>query len=239
MATKTKSVVEGRAAVIRHLESIAKMSAADLESISNLSSSMVERSAGEELQAPGTLLCESRFLLSGWICRCITLPDGRRQILDFYIPGDLVGYCSRPTARAKASYVCLTSVIAVDAAHLVARTQADALQYPGLTAAWLAIENEIEQRLLDQIVRNGRMPAHERILDLIKDLDGRHRRAGIGFADGFVMPLTQETLGEALGLSTVHINRVLQQMRREQIVRTSLGKIEIVNRRLLDASRFE
>jgi CRP-like cAMP-binding protein len=160
----------------------------------------------------------------------VNLPDGRRQILDFYIPGELAGYSSRPTASVKAAYVCLTNVIAVGAADLVARTQRRPARYPGLAAAWHAIEDEYESRLVDQIVRLGSMPAQERMLHLIGNLQLRHQRAGIGAAGGFIMPLTQETIGDAIGLSTIHVNRVLQQLRREQIIKTSMGRIEVLGR---------
>jgi len=233
---KSKRIADGKAAIFGRLESVARLFDTDREAITSLPLSLVERAAGQELQAVDTPLNEPRFVLSGWICRCVTLQDGRRQILDFYIAGDLVGYSSRPGTRAKASYQCLTDALCIDAADLIARTQGQPLRYPGLAAAWLTIEDEIEQRLMDQVVRNGRMLAHERVLHLMRELDRRHHRAGLGNGDGFVMPLTQEILGEALGLSTVHVNRTLQQLRREQIIRTALGKIEIVNRRLLEAA---
>lgn len=62
---------------------------------------------------------------------------------------------------------------------------------------------------------------------------GRHRRAGLAAGDGFSMPLTQEAVGDALGLSTVHVNRVLQQLRRERIVASRAGRIAILNADLI------
>jgi CRP-like cAMP-binding protein len=233
---RAKRIADGKAAILRRLESVARLFDSDREAIDNLAPSLVERAAGQELQASDTPLNEPRFVLSGWISRCTTLRDGRRQILDFYVTGDLVGYSSRHAAHAKASYQCLTNALCIDAADLIARTQSQPLRYPGLAAAWPEIEDEIEQRLMDQVVRNGRMLAHERVLHLMHELGRRHHRAGLGNGDGFVMPLTQEILGEALGLSTVHVNRTLQLLRREQIIRTALGRIEIINRQLLEAA---
>jgi CRP-like cAMP-binding protein len=68
---------------------------------------------------------------------------------------------------------------------------------------------------------------------LLSDLDTRQQDSSPVQADLLVMPLTQEMLGDALGLSALHVNRVLHQLRREQIIRTHLGRIEIVNRHLL------
>src|SRR5215471_11541703 len=64
--------------------------------------------AGHELIKQGQRLDGPLLLLRGWICQAALLPDGRRQVLDFYLPGNLVGFCSRPGARAKATYLALT-----------------------------------------------------------------------------------------------------------------------------------
>lgn len=227
-------IEEGKAAVLRHLESFARLFDTDREILVGGLGPPVSHLAGHELIPVDALLDTPMFILSGWACRAFSLPDGRRQILDFYIAGDLVGYSSRPPSRAKASYLCLTNTICAGASELIARTHDQPQRYPGLTAAWRGIEDEIERRLIDQIVCTGRMLAHERMMHLIGDISRRLKRAGMGSNDGFVMPLTQEALGDALGLSTVHVNRVLQQMRRERIIRTALGRVEILNPQLAE-----
>ncbi|MBV9330631.1 MAG: Crp/Fnr family transcriptional regulator, partial [Alphaproteobacteria bacterium] len=180
--------------------------------------------AGKEVVAASASLDEPWFVLEGWLCRQITLPDGRRQILDFAIPGDLVGYSSRSGARAAASSVCLTDAVLAEAKDVVSRVET----LPGLLAALRATEHESEAGLIAQLARNGRMPAHERMVHLLNELAARHQRAELGSAAGFEMPLTQECLGDALGLSTVHVNRVLQQLRRSGAIRTSGGKFAIL-----------
>jgi len=231
---KERNVTEGKAVVLRNLESLVELFDSDREAIGASLKAIVERAAGQELQSANTPLTQPCFVLSGWVCRTISLPDGRRQILDFYIPGELAAYSSRRAAHAKASYLCLTDVVCVKASELIERTHNQGSRFPGLTAAWSIIEGKIEENLLHQIVRNGQMLAHERILHLLSDLEMRHRRSGLVQADRLVMPLTQEILADALGLSAIHVNRVLQQLRREQIVRTFLGRIEIVSHKLLE-----
>jgi len=233
---RSTSNQDGQSAILRNLEAATRLFDSDREILASALGPSVSHHAGHELIAAGALLDSPAFLLSGWVCRSVSLPDGRRQILDFYIAGDLVGYCSRPSSRAKASYVCLTNATCASATELVARTHDQPQRYPGLSAAWRAIEDEVEQRLIDQIVCTGRMLAHERMLHLIGDLSRRHRRAGLGSSDGFIMPLTQETLGDAVGLSTVHVNRILQQMRRERIIRTAMGRVEILNSQLAESA---
>ena len=236
MSLVASHLPEGRAAVQRHLETLAKLGDSDREALRLTLADVTSHAAGDQIIANDVPLDTPRFVLSGWLCRAVTLPDGRRQILDFYIPGDLAGYSSRPGARAQASYVCLTNVVTASAAPLVARLRERADAHSGLGRALAALEEEIEKRLLDQIVRTGRMQAHERMAHLLAELHWRHQRAGIGLGNGFVMPLTQETMGEALGLSTVHVNRVLQQLRREHSIRTAAGRIEIANAEFLAAN---
>jgi hypothetical protein len=164
VTSKEKNVADGRAAVLRNLESLVSLAETDRNAIGTLLKVIVEHKAGQELQSVDTPLSQPCFVLSGWACRAISLADGRRQILDFYIPGELVGYSSRPNAQAKASYSCLTNLICVNAKDLIDRTHNQRFQYPGLTAAWPAIEDRIEENLLHQIVRNGQMRAYERTL---------------------------------------------------------------------------
>lgn len=227
MAGRANFIQSGRTAIVRHLEALAPLADEERTALSLLLRDIVDFQSGQEIFKAGVVLGEPLFVLSGWVCRCVNLSDGRRQILDFYLPGDLVGYSQRAKARAPASCVSLTASTCIRAAELIAVTRNEPKRYPGLITAWSEVDAEIEQRLIDQIVRNGRMLARERLMHLIGDLYDRHRRVGVLNGEPFVMPLTQEMFGDALGLSTVHVNRVLQQLRREQLVRTSLARVEV------------
>lgn len=228
MRSTTDTAVGGRA-ILRHLEALASLSDRDREALATLPGAPVVHRAGKEIIAAGALLGEPWFVLDGWVCRQITLPDGRRQIVDFYLPGDLAGYSSRPEARASAPYLSMSDVVLAGATGVVACAQAQPGVCRGLAAALRAIENEVEVGVLAQLVRNGRMLAHERMIHLLDEMARRHERAGLGSADGFAMPLTQENLGDALGLSTVHVNRVLQQLRRQGAIRTANGRVAILD----------
>jgi CRP-like cAMP-binding protein len=229
----TKSLSDGKGAILSHLQSLSSLSDDDRDLLASALGPSANWRAGHELIAYDAPLDEPVFVVSGWACRVVNLPDGRRQILDFYIPGDLVGYSPRSGARAKASHLCLTNVVTASAREVVRRVRQEPSRYTALAGALSAIEDETDKGLIDQVVRTGRMLAHERMIHLIAELYRRHRRAGVGVANGFAMPLTQETLGDAVGLSTVHVNRVLQQLRREQIIKTVAGRIEIPDPALL------
>ncbi len=85
-----------------------------------------------------------------------------------------------------------------------------------------------EANLLNQLLRIGRQSAYERVAHLILEL--RERLAMIGFAgtDTIPVPLTQEMLADALGLSIVHLNRTLQQLRREGLIQFKSGVMRLL-----------
>src|SRR5690348_7047062 len=157
MGFASNHALDGKAAIHRHLESLHKLTDADRELLTLTLVDPVAHRSGDEIIAINGLLDAPVFVLSGWIARMVALPDGRRQILDFYIPGDVAGYCSRAEARAKAPYVCLTNATTVSAAPFLARVKSLPEQFPSLVRALAALEEEIERRLIDQVVRTGRM----------------------------------------------------------------------------------
>jgi CRP-like cAMP-binding protein len=83
--------------------------------------------------------------------------------------------------------------------------------------------SEQEARLLDSLVRLGRQTAYERVAHLLLELHRRLSVVGLAYDQRFSMPLTQEVLSDALGLSVVHVNRILQQLRREHLIELRSG----------------
>ena len=90
-----------------------------------------------------------------------------------------------------------------------------------------------EERLFDQIVRIGRLTAKERVLNLLLELYDRLDAIGLVKENTFRIPLTQEVFADALGLSVVHINRTLQQLRREGMLTVDRGTVTLHQRHKL------
>ncbi len=189
--------------------------------------------AGARLHASGEYYDKPRVVLSGWACSAITFADGKRQILDFYLPGDLIGFCSRPGARAHASCFALTPVTTAAVNGLVSPSQQQPAEFPGLVKACIAIEEQQERSRIMHIVRLGHQLALERMASLLVDLYRRLSRCGLTMGAIFDLPVTQEVIGDALGLSTVHVNRTLQDLRRQALIRTMPGQVEILNLEVL------
>ncbi len=166
-------------------------------------------------------------LLSGWACCQRILGDGRRQILRFVLPGDAIGSLAQPVLPASSTTVALTQVVVADARPLLRPSDAAGAPWAGLTKAIAMMSHVDEIILRDQVVRLGRQTAYERLIHLILELHGRLQAIDMIDGNSFSVPLTQDILADALGLSVVHINRTLQQVRRDRLLDMRGGRITI------------
>jgi CRP/FNR family transcriptional regulator, anaerobic regulatory protein len=175
------------------------------------------------------------LLASGWACRERVLSNGRRAILDVYLPGDFIGLEHLFLGRAPASVVTLTSV----GYHTVER---DALQALSRQSPEVALEIacglvEEEQRLERHTTRLSRLPAIERTAAGLRDLYERWA-AGRGKVEksdrvAFRLPMTQQQLADHLGLNLVYLNRVLKALGAGNMLKVRNGTVIIE-----DASRL-
>ena len=166
-------------------------------------------------------------VVSGWISETRILPDGRRQIFSFLLPGDVASVTSESNVGCR-GLVALTNVEIADASAL-------AIAEPGErnTASLTEVIRRREERLFDQIVRIGRLTAKERVLNLLLELYDRLDAIGLVKENTFRIPLTQEVFADALGLSVVHINRTLQQLKREGMLSVGRGTVTLNQRHKL------
>jgi CRP-like cAMP-binding protein len=161
------------------------------------------------------------------------LSDGRRQIFGFALPGDLLGSCCRSASVAQTTAVVLKSGMIADVTFVRDVLLQSPQRFAGLASAFASLETLHEGYLLNHLVRLGRQTAYERVAHLLLELN--QRAVAVGLAEGgeSPLPLTQEILADALGLSVVHINRTLQQLRRDGLL-----DIRASSLRLLDSNRL-
>lgn len=172
------------------------------------------------------------LIVSGWASRQRLLPDGRRQIFDLLLPGDFIGVApSGPLGEAWT--VCLTRVELADAEALRRSLSDPAAELGAIRAAFGAVARQEQLRILDHLMRLGRQTAFERVGHLFLELHDRLRAFGLAEGGNFPLPLTQEVLADVLGLSVVHVNRVLQQLKRENLIELHGGRARIVDPHLL------
>jgi CRP-like cAMP-binding protein len=161
-------------------------------------------------------------IVSGWACELRILPDGRRQIFSFLLPGDVI------EARGTGS---------VGSRGVVALTRLTVVNHgPQLADAAGRAASRREQRLYDHLMRMGQLSAKERVIHLLLELHERLDRIGLVHGETFKIPLTQEVFADALGLSIVHINRTLKGLRKDGWVCIKAGSVTLKNRPRLAAA---
>lgn len=172
---------------------------------------------GRELLTDGAPVPGPLLILSGWAARARILVDGRRQIMSLILPGDLIGNCRQNCPLAVSSIIAL-SPLTLCAAPAVT---------PALAQAYAVSHALDEAYLLAQITRLGRLSAEERLIDLMLEVRERLALCGLVADDSFVWPLTQSALADVLGLTPVHVNRTLQQLRGRNDVTLSGGRLHL------------
>ena len=206
--------------VVRRLRALSALSDVEQALLRGVGDRRSSHAAGDLLADVGALEARPRFIFSGWACRQRILPDGRRQIFSFLLPGDSISIVGR-SHRELCAVVALTNVETGDARAVV--EAADSGRAPGLAQALAALEAQEQTLLLDHVVRLGRQTAYERMAHLLLEFQRRLQLAGVGDDRRFPLPLTQEVMGDALGLSIVHVNRTLQQLRRDGLLELRYG----------------
>jgi CRP-like cAMP-binding protein len=167
-----------------------------------------------------------RFLLSGWACRQSIMADGRRQIFCFLIPGNIVVTSSKSLSLA--SVVAVTPGVTAQVL-LSEDTHSSGAQSADYSALIDAAERETQRLLHDHIMRLGCMDGLERMAHLLLELHRRLSQVGLSNGQSFPMPLRQDALGDALGMSAVHVNRTLQKLRNNMLINYSGREVTIVD----------
>jgi hypothetical protein len=156
------------------------------------------------------------LISSGWAASAALLADGRRQIFELLGPGDIVGLW--PEETPEHTLLPITSLQVVDASSAVEALRCPPGEQEGPSAAWTAYERAARVRTLRHVLRLGRLTAIERAADLFVELHERQVAAGLISGATIEFPFTQDILADLLGLSAVHVNRTLQQLRRDRLL---------------------
>ena len=165
------------------------------------------------------------ILVSGWVCSYKIQPDGTRQIIDFQIPGDFLGFRSVLLRASDHSFEPITDITAV---KVLAGDLLDAFaRTPRLATAILWAASRDEAMVVEHLVGIGRRDAAQRMAHFLLELASRLALVGLGGKAGYACPLTQYHLADALGLSAIHVNRVLRQLREAGLVTFRDGRVSI------------
>ena len=221
-----------------HLKHITGLNEREQAALNSLQ--MVQRLVSREADIirQGERLSRVLVMREGWAIRYATMPDGRRQILSFVLPGDFISLHLDLNNRASFG---VTSVTACKIVEIDGQEIGHALRsLPAMveTLNWY-VRRELTV-LGDHTMRLGRMTAYERVCHLLLEIWYRQKFSGdVGDDNVAAFPLTQAILADALGLSVVHVNRQVMRLRREELVSIAKRKLTIHDdARLRDFSGF-
>ncbi|MFA6117919.1 MAG: Crp/Fnr family transcriptional regulator [Sphingomonas sp.] len=189
-------------------------------------------SAGTHIVEKGDRPHYVHILLSGWAARYELLSDGSRSITAFLVPGDICD--QHATAIGRMDHSILTLTPATVAYVPNGRLEAIARAYPRVAQAlwWATLVDEAVLRAW--LVNIGRRGAFEAIGHLLCELHVRLGTAGLTGNAHFELPITQNEIADAQGLTTVHVNRMLRRLRKEGYITLASGRL-VIN----DVARLE
>jgi CRP-like cAMP-binding protein len=202
--------------LIRKLDNFTHLSDEEKHAICVISSEQTRIGARQDIIREGEVLDKVHLVLDGFGCRYKLLPDGRRQIIAHFIPGDFCNLRAFILAEMDHHIGTLSAVTlaTISRRKLIELTD----DYPRITQGlwWSAMVDEAITR--EWIVNVGSRTAEERVAHLMCEHFLRMRAVGRAEGNSVEMPITQMELGDTLGLSTVHVNRTIQHLRAEGLI---------------------
>ena len=194
---------------------------------------------GRDFLVQGESADEFFTVLDGWAFLYELLEDGRRQILDFCLPGAFFGF--QPDLSAPVTYSAQALTDMSVCVFPRSRVADFVRQHPELGLRMACVAARDQYLAFRHLSNVGRRTARERVASLLLELFFRvrlHSPASSG--DKIVIPLTQEHIGDALGLTSVHVNRTLRQLREEKLLTLKGGSLQVLDPdRLAEVAGFE
>jgi len=228
-----------QSAIARKLLAYAELPDDDLAALAALQGNRRTVEAGEEIPHRDNDRKYSAFLLtSGWVCSYKLLRDGSRQIIDFRIPGDFLRLRSFMLQTSGSSLEAITRVELIEfATGNLLRTLGER---PRLAAALLWSASRDEAAIVEHLIDIGRRSALVRTAHFLLELRLRLQLVGLATPSGYDCPLSQYLLGDALGLSAIHLNRILRKLRESGLVTFRKGTVTFNNlSALMELAEFD
>lgn len=224
--------------LVRKLGMFAELEPADMATLERLTVNPRSYRAGQDLIREGDRPDFVFLLIEGWAYRYKILPSGRRQILAYLLPGDFCDIHIYVLKHMDHSIALLNDakVVPVPATDMLALMD----EHPQIERAlwWATLVDEAILR--EWLTSLGQRDAFPRIAHILVELWLRMRAIGLAEDDRFSLPLTQTDLGDALGLTPVHVNRTLQRLRAEGLITLERKQLTLHDpKRLMAISEFE
>lgn len=201
------------------------LSADEQDAVLSLKSQAFQVAARRDLVFPGQTVEYSCLVGDGLVGRFDQMRDGRRQITAFHIAGDMCDLHSVVAPTTGWGITALSTCLVYHVAHDDLRRAATS--HPNLAMAFWR-DTTVDASILAKWVANvGRKDAQSRIAHLMCEMGVRMERAGLASHVSYPLPVNQEQIGDAMGLTSVHVNRTLQSLKRSGAVSFQKHHVEI------------
>jgi CRP-like cAMP-binding protein len=226
-------------AFVRRLSASYPLQMHELAAVSNLVRDVTSIPAHSDILQDGRPARDAVVLLRGLACHYKTMDTARRQMTGFIVPGDFCdfGFLSSSSVRQCVMSLGPAVIGRIDLAQLSALGD----KLPNIVVAMMRGASIEQASARELVISLGARDALQRIAHCLCELYARLNVVGVVREDGqFQLATTQAELGEALGLSTVHVNRTVQQLRREKLITMSHGEVQIMDfARLAKVASFD
>lgn len=225
---------ERDATVLNRLREVAVLSKEESRiALSCVFNDRTTHQTGYDLALEGQPTGRPMVIVSGWACRYRVLPSGRRQIVAFLLPGDIINLCGA-VEPVSTSNICALTTLETASAEALLRCANEPDRFPGLAFAIGRLKAQEEEFLVNHVTRLGAMRPAERLTHLMMELHWRISAAGLANGRQMPLPLTRETIGDALGLSLKQTNKAMSALKRRKLLKPRLGRIDLADPVLLN-----
>jgi CRP-like cAMP-binding protein len=223
---------------VARLQQFASPTRSDLHSLWRLIESEVTVKKRRDLVIDGYEYRKLCFVEDGFAARYKLLRNGKRQIIDFVLPGDVIGLSGSFVEKARYSVVAVTDLkLQICPINDYVQLCYERPQF-GLNLSWLAMHEAII--CAEHTISTGRRTPSERIIHFLLEIHSRLAMVGRASESSFVLPFSQEIMSDALGLSVPHLNRSLVELRAEGLIAMDGRTVELIDRDNLEfVSHFQ
>lgn len=212
---------------VEKLSALVELSAKDAAALEKATSDPREYVARQDLIREGDETGPVFIVLEGWVCRYKILPNGTRQIMAFLMPGDSCDLHIKLLAEMDHGIQAVTNAMVATVSRAEMQTMMQ--EHPNIARAMYTSQLVDEGIMRAWIVSMGRRSSTERVAHLICELYLRARNIGLTGEGEFALPLSQLVLADSLGMTAVHINRVLKELRLAGAMSLKRGSVTIID----------
>ena len=225
-APASRNALDQHPFVVR-LTQLVDLKAADLKDLDDIIDGELVIRKRRDLIADGYEYRKLCFVKDGYAVRYKLLRNGKRQILNVILPGDVIGLPGSFYQRAVYSVTAITD-LSMNVCSLDAYVQL-CYRHPqfGLALTWIAVQEATTYA--EHVIDVGRRTPVERLSHFLLELHARLKAVGRAEPARFTLPFSQEVIADVLGLSVPHLNRMMQQLRAEKLIANSERVVEFLD----------